>query len=125
VFIGERHEKMKRILKNIKETQIPFENTREACFEEDTTGPENEDVYVDKFVWSRKKSNDNLKDTGNSKGFSFYYARYVFDDDFKYEAFNETNPEKEKTVGIVLQGNQKAVVVIDTIEENGLISVCP
>jgi uncharacterized DUF497 family protein len=110
---------MKRILKI-----TPFEDTKEAWFEKDIAGPENEDVHIDRFVWNRKKSNDNITDTKDGNGFSFYYARCVFNDKFLIEAFNENNPENEKSIGIVPEGNQKVMVVINTSEgEDGLIRI--
>jgi hypothetical protein len=91
-------------LKEIKKPQKPFEDTKEAWFDKDKTGPENEDVRVGRFIWNRKKSNDNIIDTGDGdgKGFSFYYARCVDNDKFIYEAFNETNFENVRMVGIIL-----------------------
>jgi uncharacterized DUF497 family protein len=109
--------------KNNQQSQTLFEDTKEAWLEKDETGPENENVHFGRFVWNRKKSNDNITDTDDGRGFSFYYARYVFNDKYVYEAFNETNPENEKTVGIIPKGNEKVMVVINAAIEDSLIRI--
>ena len=72
-------DKLEQASKTKNET-TPFEDTPQAWYELDTTGPENEDVVCGNFVWQREKSNKNIEDTGDGKGFSFYLARYVFED---------------------------------------------
>ena len=84
-------------------------DSREAYFSVDVSGPENEDVIVDRFIWNRKKSNENLSDPRQGKGFSFYLARHVFDDDFNCDVYNEQNPDNVKKLGIVYRN---VVVVI-------------
>ena len=73
----------------IKKDTTPFEDTPQAWYEVDTTGPENEDVVCGNFVWHREKSNKNIKDTGDGKGFSFYLARYAFEDPYSVEIEND------------------------------------
>ena len=105
----------------IKKDTTPFEDTPQAWYEVDTTGPENEDVVCGNFVWHREKSNKNIKDTGDGKGFSFYLARYVFEDPYSVEIENETNPENDKTLGIVAENN--VMVVINAKIENDKIRI--
>jgi hypothetical protein len=90
-------------------------DSQEAWFSIDASGPENEDVIVDKFIWNRKKSNENLTDPRQGKGFSFYYARHAFDDDFCCDVYNEQHPENEKLLGVVYQN---VMVVINLRYEN-------
>lgn len=104
-----------------KKETTPFEDTPQAWYGLDTTGPESEDVVCGNFVWHREKSNDNLKDTGDGKGFSFYLARYVFDDPYSVEIENETHPENDKTLGVVLENN--VMVVINAKVENDKIRI--
>jgi len=94
----------------------------DAYFSVDISGPEGEDVLVDNFVWSRRKSNENIKDAhGKGKGFSFYYARRVFvDDDDSYEIYNEQNPDNFKTLGIVYE---KVMVVINCMWDDDRIRI--
>lgn len=91
-------------------SNVPFEDTPQAWFEIDTTGPESEDVICGNFVWHREKSNKNITNTGDGKGFSFYLARYVFEDPYVVEIENETNPENDKTLGIVAENNVMVVI---------------
>lgn len=105
----------------IKKDTTPFEDTPQAWYEVDTTGPENEDVVCGNFVWHREKSNKNIKDTGDGKGFSFFLARYVFEDPYSVEIENETNPENDKTLGIVAENN--VMVVINAKIENDKIRI--
>ena len=90
-------------------------DSREAWFFIDVSGSENEDVIVDSFIWNRKKSNENITDTRQGKGFSFYYARHAFDDEFSTFTYNEQNPENTKLLGIV---DEKVMVVINYELEN-------
>ena len=81
---------MKRVLRETKknDTNDPSKfnpDSKEAYFEKDSTGPEENDIIVGKFIWHREKSNNNLNDTRDNKGgFSFYYARRIYDDDYFY-----------------------------------------
>ena len=104
-----------------KKETTPFEDTPQAWYGLDTTGPESEDVVCGNFVWHREKSNNNLKDTGDGKGFSFYLARYVFDDPYSVEIENETHPENDKTLGVVLEN--KVMVVVNAKVENDKIRI--
>ena len=113
-------DKLEQASKTKNET-TPFEDTPQAWYELDTTGPENEDVVCGNFVWHREKSNKNIKDTGDGKGFSFYLARYVFEDPYSVEIENETNPESDKTLGIVAENN--VMVVINAKVENDKIRI--
>ena len=113
-------DKLEQASKTKNET-TPFEDTPQAWYELDTTGPENEDVVCGNFVWHREKSNKNIKDTGDGKGFSFYLARYVFEDPYSVEIENETNPENDKTLGIVAENN--VMVVINAKVENDKIRI--
>jgi len=90
-------------------------DSQEAYFCKDVSGDENEDVIVENFIWNRKKSNDNIIDTGTGKGFSFYYARHAFDDEYVYEVYNEQNPDNYKTLGIIYEN---VIVVINCLDEN-------
>ena len=104
-----------------KKETTPFEDTPQAWYGLDTTRPESEDVVCGNFVWHREKSNNNLKDTGDGKGFSFYLARYVFDDPYSVEIENETHPENDKTLGVVLEN--KVMVVVNAKVENDKIRI--
>jgi uncharacterized DUF497 family protein len=113
--------KMKRQLIETDNNDIPYKDTPQAWFEKDESGPESEDVHIGDFIWNRKESNENITDVGGGKGFSFYYARYVFNDENSKTFYNETNPENEKTVGMVTK--DKVMVVIDTLTEGNLIRI--
>ena len=91
-----------------------------AYFSIDTSGPENEDVAVENFIWNRKKSNENLIDTGQGKCFSFYFARHIFDDEDFCNIYNEQNPENIKSLGIVYKN---VIVVINTEFEHDKIRI--
>jgi uncharacterized DUF497 family protein len=58
-------------------------NSPEAWYEEDKTGAESDLVRIGNFTWQRQKSNDNVSDTGEGKGISFFYARYAYLDEKK------------------------------------------
>lgn len=93
-------------------------------FYEPEEGNPNEDVYYENFVWNRKKSNDNLKDTGDGKGFSFYYAAQVWKDDEHCTIKNKNNkehPDYDVTLGLVATKN--VVVVVNTKLEGGKIRI--
>jgi uncharacterized DUF497 family protein len=92
-----------------------------AYFSKDLSGPEDEDVFVDCFVWRRDKSNQNLIDTEHGKGFSFYYARHGFEDEDCLNIFNIENPDDiVKTLGIIYK---KKVIVITSIDEDDKIRI--
>jgi len=100
----------------LKEYEGGDPDSKEAFFARDISGSEDEDVVVDDFVWHRKKSNENLTDTGQGKGHSFYLSRHVFDDDFYNYVPNPQNPENSKVLGIVFE---KVMVVIEFEEDDG------
>ena len=65
------------------------QHTRDAWIRVDTPEKENEKVYVsDNFGfhnWHRLKSNENVRgDPLDGKGFSFFFSRYAYEDEFKY-----------------------------------------
>ena len=95
-------------------------NSQEAFFSKDVSGLENEDVIVGDFIWNRGKSNENIIDTGDGKGFSFYYARHVFSDNDNIDVYNEQNPDNFKTLGII---DKNVMVVINCETENERIRI--
>lgn len=89
-------------------------------FYETEDGNPNEDVEYENFIWNRKKSNDNITDTRDGKGFSFYYAAQVWRDDDHCTIKNKNNkehPDYDVTLGLVATEN--IVVVVNTKQENG------
>ncbi|MDR0556621.1 MAG: hypothetical protein LBG43_01930 [Treponema sp.] len=120
---------MKRVLlREIKKVEIndPSKfnpDSEEACFGKDNTGPEENDVIVGKFIWHREKSNSNLDDTGDNKGgFSFYYARRIYDDDYFYYIPIRKNkktviPGRGHGVGRLPQPDNSPLLTIDMKEE--------
>lgn len=120
-----------KALENKKNTEIndndknfPFKSLEDAFYTEDNSVGEHQDVYYENFVWDVTKSNNNLKDTGAGKGFSFYYAAQVFKDKFHHTEKNVNNPDHpnyDVTTGIVATKN--AVVVVNTKLENGKIRI--
>jgi hypothetical protein len=66
------------------------QNTLGAWIKVDT--PENKNIRINvkdnfgSYIWHRKKSNDNIRGkVEDGKGFSFFFARYAYSDEFKYE----------------------------------------
>ncbi len=110
--------------KSLSETDEsePYEDSYEAYYEKDKTGPENEDVICGKFVWNRKKSNENITDTSDGKGFSFYLARHAFDDKFKVTIKDKTNEKNKQTLGVVA-GDEKLMVVVNVKTEGDKIRI--
>jgi uncharacterized DUF497 family protein len=113
------------VLREMEKEEILYKNSEEAWREEEE-GNLNEDVVVvDKFddrqvifKWTRKKSNENIKDIGTGKGgFSFYYARYVFTDPNLYK--NDALAETEEATGVIGRVNikNKPMLVINSVEE--------
>jgi len=92
-------------------------DSKEAYFSRDVSGPEDEDVVVDNFIWHRKKSNDNLSDEGQGKGFSFYYARNAFKDQFHCYVPNKRNPNNFRLLGIVYR-NVMVVIHCEYEDDN-------
>jgi uncharacterized DUF497 family protein len=82
-------------------------------------------VVLENFVWRRKKSNENVQDRGDGKGFSFYLARHIFDDPY-FTTTTATDPENEREVGII-PGDDQVMIVMDTEIERSkirIISAC-
>ncbi len=115
-----------------------YKDSREALYEKEL-GNEDDDVEVTDrrihdgklftFVWNRGKSNSNIDNTRDGKlGFSFYYARYVYRDEYLWEvpeltrdtrntAFlgriiedPETNEEFDLPVMLVIQAKKESVI---------------
>jgi hypothetical protein len=66
------------------------QNTLDAWIRVDT--PENENIRISvedsfgSYTWHRKKSNDNVRGRiEDGKGFGFFFVRYAYFDEFKYE----------------------------------------
>ena len=95
-------------------------NSELAYFSKDISGPENEDVFVEDFVWNRGKSNENLTNMRQGKGFSFYYARHAFEDEDCLHIFDIENLDNTKSLGIIFE---KVVIVINCINENNKIRI--
>jgi len=68
------------IKKEIIENTTLDPDSPEAWYEKDNTGLDSDIVRVGNFTWHREKSNENVTDTREGKGFSFFYARYAFSD---------------------------------------------
>lgn len=96
-----------------------------AFYDKDTSGPEENDVVVDNFIWHREKSNQNIDDTRENKGgFSFYYARHTYDDDDFYPIPKGKNkkqvvPERYYVVGQLPDENKLLVINIQEVFTNG------
>jgi uncharacterized DUF497 family protein len=118
----------KRVLREAKiETEETLYKNSEKAWSEEEEGNPNEDVVVvDKFgnkqvafKWTRKKSNENIKDTGTGKeGFSFYYARYVFTDPNLYKS--DVLAEIEEATGVIGRTSIKdrPMLVVNSVEES-------
>jgi uncharacterized DUF497 family protein len=95
----------------------------EAYFYKDTSGPEENDVIVTKFIWHRGKSNANIDDTREYKGgFSFYYARHIYEDKYFYYIPPRKNkkqviPGRYHGVGKLPKPDNSSLLVVDTREE--------
>ena len=103
---------LKEADKEVSNSNVPFEDTPQAWFEIDTTGPESEDVICGNFVWHREKSNRNITDTGDGKGFSFYLARYVFEDPYVVEIENDPDFHSKPVIGNNSEESQSTSEVI-------------
>jgi len=88
-------------------------DSEEAWWQIDETGPDSEIVRVGNFTWHRRKSNENVTDDGDGKGFSFFYARYAFEDEKRRSV--PVEGERNRTIGRI---NKNVYTVIDTIDEN-------
>ena len=117
-------EKIRKIIEERKLQEQAESDDLYEKFYEPEEGEPNEDVYYENFVWNRKKSNDNIKDTGDGKGFSFYYAAQVWKDDDHYtikDKNNKEHPDNNITLGLVTTEN--IVVVVNAELENGKIRI--
>jgi hypothetical protein len=90
-----RIKRLQKTLKSFKEGNKIFkydgtnQNTLSAWIREDTSEEENVRVNVKdnfgSYTWDRKKSNKNVRGkVEDGKGFSFFFARYAYSDEFKY-----------------------------------------
>jgi hypothetical protein len=116
--------------------QIFDPDSYEAYYEEDTSGPEENDVIVNRFIWHREKSNQNIKDTGKNKGvFSFYYARHTYDDKYSYyipkrKNRKQTLPDRYHLVGQLPDDNILLTIDVEgrnkkqKVYKNYLCSFC-
>jgi uncharacterized DUF497 family protein len=93
-------------------------DSKEAFFSIDVSGPENEDVTVEDFIWNRKKSNENILDTRQGKGFSFYYARHAFTDVNKRIIHLGNGRNK-----IVARISDSVYIVIDTEDDRNFTRI--
>jgi len=114
-------ELFERVLKEVSE-KVAYKNSDDARFEVEE-GELDEDVIVKDrftngkaitFVWSRRKSNENVMDTGQGKtGISFYQARYVYRDPYlDKDSVKTTNPGGLSVVGTVFNNDKEAMLVI-------------
>jgi hypothetical protein len=113
--------KKRNIMKNL-ESQISYCQTDpdsyEAYYLEDPGDPNGLVVVKDDvltFTWYREKSNENLIDTrDNKKGFSFYFARGVYYDEYKIKD-NDLASDKRNTgiLGMVDELDKKVMIVIN------------
>ncbi len=118
------HKKLKRINNLSEDTENAESDELYDKFYEPEEGNPKEDVYYENFVWNRKKSNENIKDTGAGKGFSFYYAAQVWQDDDHCTIKNKNNkehPDYDVTLGLV--ATKDVVVVVNTKLEDGKIRI--
>jgi len=93
-------------------------DSEEAWWQIDETGPDSEIVRVGDFTWHRQKSNENVTDDGDGKGFSFFYARYAFEDEKRRKV--PVQGGRNRTIGRI---NKDVYTVIDTIDENNLTRI--
>jgi uncharacterized DUF497 family protein len=119
-----------QVLREVEEdSQERYEDSDKACFEKESGDPDeyvivNDDLFT--FKWRRGKSNENVNDTGTGKrGFSFYFARYVFYDKYSYD--DETLATNNNYTGHfgIIPGDEKEekFIVINTIEEDSNILI--
>jgi uncharacterized DUF497 family protein len=109
------------------ERQKTFKDSEDAFFEEETGNPKEDVVVQDTFkdgttltfVWSRQKSNENIKDTEDNKGgFSFYYARYAYRDPYKMlSAKNATDTNNTSILGRLDTNEEDVILVVQTKKE--------
>jgi hypothetical protein len=101
-----------------------IENTKldpdsiEAWYDEDKTGAETDLVRVGNFIWYREKSNENVTNIDDGKGFSFYYARYAFNDKKK-----RTIQQKEGRNKTVAKISDSVYSVIDTEDDRNFTRI--
>ena len=86
-------------------------DTREAYYDIEEGSPK-ENIIIKEgkfnFTWNRKISNDNI----NQEGFSFYFARRVFEDKYKVIDIGLGNdPHNTGILGIV-PGSPKTMIII-------------
>jgi uncharacterized DUF497 family protein len=111
--------------RRLRESVTVNPNSENAYYEKDVSGPENEDVHINDgkihFVWNRGKSNENISNTGDGKGFSFYLARHVYKDPnvlyIDCSEGNTDNEDRTRVVGII-PGDEKTMSVIDIVNED-------
>ena len=109
------------------ELRIEFNNPQkfnpdsdDAYYDKDTSGPEENYIVVDNFIWHRGKSNQNIEDVGENKGgFSFYYARHAYDDNDFYPILKTKNKKQVmhgRYYGVGQIPNEDKLLVIDVQE---------
>jgi len=96
-------------------------DSEEAYYIRECIDDQDVDVFIEDrnktviFVWDRRKSNDNIVDPRPGKGFSFYLARHVFEDE-NYIFFSREKPRENEVVGII-PGDKNIMTVARIIIE--------
>ena len=89
-----------------------------------------EDGKIFRFAWERWKSNDNLKDMRDRKGFTFFFARQAYYDDYMLECPELATGENTTAfVGQILDekdqkfDNIPTLIVIQATDEKDFIKI--
>ena len=102
-------------------------NSYDAFYEIDHGDPKGLVEVKDKainFTWYRSKSNENLTDTREGKGFSFYLARFAYYD--KYKIIDNDLAKDKNNTGILsmIEFDKKVMIVINVkLDENEKIHI--
>ena len=121
---------MKRKLVNLKETTDKIfrfdgtnQNTLDAWIRVDTPEEENIRININDtygiHTWHRKKSNDNVRGKiEDGKGFGFFFARYAYSDEFKYEDESYTTNDNLNYSSFLATIPFKNIVGFDSIKND-------
>jgi len=112
------------VKKEEKETE--YKDSEQAWFEEEHGEPseivrviDEDENKVSIYTWERRKSNENINDTGTGKkGFSFYLARNVFYDEYFYlDNDLATNKNYTGIIGVIPMDKEKEELIVINIED--------
>jgi hypothetical protein len=97
------------------------------------------DDKYENFEWDQNKSNQNIENQGDGKGFSFYFARYAYNDNYLYRDSSLSSGGYSGVLASIysdflkkfhnsqlsqkLSPNGRILLVIDKIDENSRINI--